>query len=137
MADRRMFGLGAIGTGLLALATILFNNLEPTQALLLRAKESGGAPKMIADLVTNPAFQLILVVVTLLLCIRAVPWRGADVTTNQSSSGETSVVDMDDDSSLINLGSIEGENQNDTIKTRGRASVLNRGVVKGKNPKKR
>jgi hypothetical protein len=71
MASRRQYGLGAIGTSVAALATILFSNIQTTRDLLSRSQEVGGLPRMIADLVLNPAFQVILVIVAVYLGVRA------------------------------------------------------------------
>jgi hypothetical protein len=68
---KRSFGLGAVAAAIVALAAILFSNLEATKGLLVYAQSKGGAPAMIADLILNPAFQVVLVIVALSLGVSA------------------------------------------------------------------
>lgn len=72
MSPRKQHGLQAIGLGALALASIVFSNIQSTRDLLTAAQASGGLPKMIAELLLNPAFQVLLVLVALGLGLKAV-----------------------------------------------------------------
>ena len=78
MSPKQSYGLGALGTGVLALVVIVINYIDPTRAFLDEARASGGAPKMIADLILNPAFQVILVVVAIVLGVQSL--RGGKAT---------------------------------------------------------
>jgi hypothetical protein len=72
MSRKKEFGFGALGAGVLALAAILFSNLSTTRDLLSEFQASGGGPKMVADLILNPAFQVLLVLVACGLAFKAV-----------------------------------------------------------------
>src|SRR5437764_13190590 len=77
MSERKSLGIQAIVIGVLAAAAILFGNLETTKTLLVKMQATDGTPKMLADLVLNPAFQLRLVLVAISLGVRAIKtsWR--------------------------------------------------------------
>jgi hypothetical protein len=65
------YGVAAVGSGVLALVAILFSHIQTTRDLLVAAQANGGAPKLLAELVQNPAFEVILVVVAIALGVRA------------------------------------------------------------------
>ena len=71
MPTQKQLGAGAIGAGAIGLASIVFSNLDTTRQFLDEAVRSGGLPKMLAELVLNPAFQVIVIAVAVALGGRA------------------------------------------------------------------
>jgi hypothetical protein len=91
MATRKTYGVEAIAVGVLALAAIVFSNLDSTSGLLREAQVSGGLPKMIADLLMNPAFQVLLVLVAIGLGVKAIR-TGETSLPAQSAANQTRLV---------------------------------------------